>query len=665
MIDVPVRVKDALRDGRLKKNYRFVVLTDGGSEDFTIDNDTLVSESVKFDERMCSDDTIKFGLCEGSSLEFQYFDHENINGRRIQSFIDVEYKDPSMEIIETEEGTWHPVRVTKNGAYTFKSKNNVSCEIGIMNTHYITEYYQLGAANNYQITLDLTTEHFFEVEDYNVTVIVTTQSGFDAWHTIPMGFFEVDKCPRQASTGIFKVTAYNKLKSQYLDAKANDKIIEIVGSGVVGGTNGVDVGTILDELLEGYSIKRDEQTVDFSVSSQQIPSSDTSYIRQTDFTGSENGVYIHTLDITDYLRPSDFDSTNFYRFRINCKNIFDAVYSYANTYYLDNWFKSTTTPANIARLDDWLKDTTSFASNLEVGGFQFSTSNGVRTFNLQDYRDQNNVVTPWFTNISSMLLGITGLFEFDNSQTRTWTQAEIDTAKERINDILFNQGNFIVEISSRSEIEKTLITKAEAESLPDVTLRQLQSAVFEVNAQYGQIDRITDLFEGVELNHSRLYPANSLYPANNLYPGGQGIRGDRSTYSKLWTDYQGIQKFRYLIITYKGLDENDKAVDMTLQRTINASGNVDYNMSDNWLFKNLTWSASDVGDYADAMVSKLRDVTWFPFEMWCAGLPYLETGDEIEITNDEGTYPSYILQRQLQGIQNLQDTFINGTLDVF
>ena len=66
MIDVPVRVKDALRDGRLKKNYRFVVLTSGGSEDFTIDNDTLVSESVKFDERMCSDDTIKFGLCEGS-----------------------------------------------------------------------------------------------------------------------------------------------------------------------------------------------------------------------------------------------------------------------------------------------------------------------------------------------------------------------------------------------------------------------------------------------------------------------------------------------------------------------------------------------------------------------------------------------------------------------
>jgi hypothetical protein len=65
------------------------------------------------------------------------------------------------------------------------------------------------------------------------------------------------------------------------------------------------------------------------------------------------------------------------------------------------------------------------------------------------------------------------------------------------------------------------------------------------------------------------------------------------------------------------------------------------------------------------MVAKMRDITWFPFEMWCAGLPYLETGDEIEIPLGNQTYTSYILQRQLKGIQNLQDTYINGTLDIF
>lgn len=136
-------------------------------------------------------------------------------------------------------------------------------------------------------------------------------------------------------------------------------------------------------------------------------------------------------------------------------------------------------------------------------------------------------------------------------------------------------------------------------------------------------------------------------------------------YSKLWADEGNVQKWRNLIITYKGLDENNQEKEFTLQRQINADGTEDYNMSDNWLFKNLVWAAADVGDYADAMVSKMRDVTWFPFEMWCAGLPYIETGDELEISIGESTYISYILQRQLKGIQNLQDTFINGTLDIF
>jgi hypothetical protein len=52
--------------------------------------------------------------------------------------------------------------------------------------------------------------------------------------------------------------------------------------------------------------------------------------------------------------------------------------------------------------------------------------------------------------------------------------------------------------------------------------------------------------------------------------------------------------------------------------------------------------------------------------MWSTGLPYVEVGDAIEIADKEGdTHISYVLQRQLSGIQNLQDTYINGQLDIF
>jgi hypothetical protein len=200
---------------------------------------------------------------------------------------------------------------------------------------------------------------------------------------------------------------------------------------------------------------------------------------------------------------------------------------------------------------------------------------------------------------------------------------------------------------------------------PDITLRDLQSAVYEAVCQFGQLDRVTDLFSGVELNHSRLYPADSLYPATGLYPDGAALSGFKSMYSKLWADEGNIHKWRNLIITYKGLNADQQEEDFTLERQVNADGTDDYNMSDNWLFRNLVWTAADVGTYADAMVAKMQDMTWFPFEMWCAGLPYLETGDEIEIPLGDQKYVSYVLQRQLKGIQNLQDTYINGTLDIY
>ena len=146
MLNIPYEVQQALRKGDMRKNYKMKVNDvdpDTGERTYlyTIDNDTLVSESVKVDERMVTGKVLKFGLCEGSSLEFQYFDHPNINGKDVQVYCSVEYVDGNGDV---------------------------------------------------------------------------------AWYDIPMGWYTVDQCPMQWETGIYKVTAYNKLKSSYLDKKANN-----------------------------------------------------------------------------------------------------------------------------------------------------------------------------------------------------------------------------------------------------------------------------------------------------------------------------------------------------------------------------------------------------------------------------------------------------------
>lgn len=631
MIDVPVEVKDALKDGRMRKNYRVVVLNDDSTEAFTIDNNTLVSESVSIDERMCSGDTIKFGLCEGSSLEFQYFDHPNITDRQVQVFCDVEY----------------------------------------------------GASEPY---------------------------------TIPMGFFTVKNCSRQASTGIIKATAYNKLQSDYLDQKANQMLIDMFPS-----DKQLSVFDIRYFLLGEYKINEDRTALGIWVNpdpSELTPITSIftqlgsfkfnslygvkSPINACEFGISDTNTSFELWFISQQL-PYSIGTG------VNCQ--IDARYGalLALEQNVVNYIKNLIDSSNLDRsgddVIDYICSTVGFQNIIGVYKSMLPTR-GIYSTVQWDYEEKHGIthtVTGRIADIQELttsggLFYLTtpdnlgqrdvfypeiypeGLIRHDGLQARDFYNYYIDssltdTAQADMPYLTFSDGTkykyrfddntYALTVFKYNSIADADQVRQTPSTMPDFTLRELQSAVFETEAQFGQLDRVTDLFSGVELNHSRLLPADSLYPDNALYPNGAQESAFKSQYSKLWADEGNIHKWRYLIITYKGLDGDGNETEYTLQRTVNNDGTDNYNCSDNWLFRNLVWTAEQIGEYADAMVAKMRDITWFPFEMWCAGLPYLETGDEIEIPLGNQTYTSYILQRQLKGIQNLQDTYINGTLDIF
>lgn len=711
MIDVPARVRDALRDGRLRKNYKFKVLNDDGTVDFIIDNNTLVSESVKFDERMCSGDIIKFGLCEGSSLEFQYFDHPNIRGRRLYSEIEVEYEKPgatkTLEQGDTET-------VTKQGKIQFFYVTTGSGTGQFKITHN-------GNTIGYNVWSGYSQTIMCYVGDVITAVtdigIAYQYSSIDTY-TIPMGFYEVDKCPMQFSTGIRKVTAYNKLKAEYLDAKANDLIKQLFADGVAGCENSIDISIILEMLLNDYSIESNYLKVDYPgsfIGPRRIRQD--AFINWTRSTASRNvWVIVLTYDIAlqqyptqsyipeqGYYREPDWYYTGYLRYWANLKKIYDAMLDRIDfENHLDDDYQlylgSSTWHSGTYKMSDMLSGASAPYDNdyLTYTSEMIAAAGTKRvaklTMNPDNYQSEN-VIGPIIkglksTSASSPAVQVQLPFAFkeitidapDEVPTEPYTvyftQAELDAAEAAFHNLFFTTSwgvdylkDSTVQIQRRTDpVSGFEIPYANIEKLPDVTLRDLQSALFEVACQYGQIDRVTDLFYGKDLNNHWLYPAENLYPADDLYPGGGGQvveRGNRSAYSKLWTDSQGQQSFRNLIITYKSLDEEDKEKEYTMTKVVNAEGTTDYVMNDNWIFKSLVWDPEDISDYADDMVDKLQNVTWIPFEMWAAGLPYLETGDEIEITNSEGTYKSYVLQRVLKGIQNLQDTYINGTLEIF
>lgn len=597
---------------------------------FTIENDCLVSESVSFDERMSSGDIIKFGLCEGTLLEFQYFNKPNIFGDRIEASVEVQY-------------------LGDNGL---------------------------------------------------------------AYYEIPMGFFQVKKCARQASTGIIRVSAYNKLQSDYLDSDGNQLLIDLLN----GSASNVTLYDIQKNLLSEYQVDMREDIVEVgeftgSLFTSGISSNykkrtftsgqDTSPLNIQMMGGSATSTSSFTFSVNSSVSYWNLDPDESYTLSVinNIDALEDKFYSYLS----DAVTKSGVN--NPASFMSKLVSTITLVQEIAVsipsdikgwamifavvlikrdGTWEWYSKVGkdnkrqkcMGTIEELSHLIITDCTKMLFMHVGNICKGVysvgnppEGIFyplsdeEFTYYDTSRQVQSAIYLRMLDLNNQPYRPRDLFT-LSSIDLSNANKIT-VDVDSLPKFTLRDIVDASYETVCQFGKLDRVTDLFSGVDLNSSRLYPAENLYPDNSLYPDGAALSSEKSMFSKLWGDEGNIQKWRYLIITYKGLDEEDKEKDFTLQMTVNEDGTQDYNMSDNWIFRNLIWTATQVREYAAAMVAKMQNMTWFPFEMWCAGLPYLETGDEIEITIGEETYISYVLQRQLKGIQNLQDTYINGTLDIF
>lgn len=606
--DLSIRGNHVIQNQFIQADTEFTYVKVQGLIDNVIQNDRLVSGSVKFDERMCSDTELKFGLCEGTSVEFQYFDFSSILGKKIYINLDVEYKNAD---------------------------------------------------------------------------------GVFEWYAIPMGWFDVEEISRQASTGIFKVTAYNKLMSKNLDSKINAELISILDNTI---SKSMPMYELLQLLTEGFAIEKPTGKKDILGSLGPYNEEAHAWgIAQADGMGRLYNGKRYMVGEAVIRLGSGFNRAYYYEFIINtlsdaCQNVYMEYLQRTGNPLV--WCDETQYPITLSAYING-----NYEYSKHFGGyFKITTAGGDIEYPLNRSRQQYD--TDFMNNVDNLYIYVPTyiydelLHEPARSQDINnhnypscismddYIMGYVTRYREIENmgitmSLALIHGNTLYAFQQISETpaDEVIITEAQIASISDdITLRDMQSAVYELNCQYGKLDRVTDLFAGIELNNGGLYPRDNLYPADNLYPQGTAEAGYPSMYSKLWADEGNIRSFRYLIITYKTtetIEGQTQEVEKTLQRTVNADGTDNYNMSDNWLFRNLIWTSQQVGAYADAMVTKMQNIRWFPFEMWCAGLPFLEAGDEIEIQMREGTYKSYVLRRTLSGIQNLQDEMINGTLDIF
>lgn len=101
MLNIPKEIKELFWQDSVKKNFR-VHFPNGERDDIT--NSNIVYESVSLTESICSEQDLKFGLCEASALKFETWGIENIKGCVIEAGIEIDVSDLPENLI-AEYGT--------------------------------------------------------------------------------------------------------------------------------------------------------------------------------------------------------------------------------------------------------------------------------------------------------------------------------------------------------------------------------------------------------------------------------------------------------------------------------------------------------------------------------------------------------------------------------
>lgn len=104
MLNVPEEIKTLFKADSIRKKL-IIHFPNGEREDIT--NSNIIAESFSFTESICSQDTLKFGLCEASMVEFETFNIGNIKGCTIEI---------TLEVLNGSE--WYPIPI---GTYVVDS----------------------------------------------------------------------------------------------------------------------------------------------------------------------------------------------------------------------------------------------------------------------------------------------------------------------------------------------------------------------------------------------------------------------------------------------------------------------------------------------------------------------------------------------------------------
>ncbi len=191
-------------------------------------------------------------------------------------------------------------------------------------------------------------------------------------------------------------------------------------------------------------------------------------------------------------------------------------------------------------------------------------------------------------------------------------------------------------INDNAIVRKTIIPTV-------ISGREVLMKIAEINGAFGHITR-DNLLKFMHLGQYGLYPSETLYPAENLYPSESNeFIGDAG--------YRDCNYDDYVVkpITKLQIREQQGDIGVTV-----GSGESGYIIQDNFITFGMT--SDELASVANNVLKVIEGRYYTPQTTIMAGLPYVEVGDSITIVTTNDAIETFVLNRELSGLQILTDT---------
>ena len=616
MLNIPATVKTLFMTDGVRKNFR-AHFPNGEFSDIT--NADVVSESVKFTESLCSQSVFKFGLAEASVLEFESVGVGNMYGMSIEAGIEVDISSLSAaQISAIEAGTWDGTLVKA-----------ADSDIGY---------------------------GFFRV---------------------PLGLFRVESCPRDHQNMAHRqVTAYSAaVKTPRLTFPQRmvwptiyAKAAAIRGA-ALGGLPVASTATFTRADANDYPVGL--QLCDSGgICGIEILDADASDA-QMEF-GSSGGGVLCSVNMPDY-KASAYDAfgvavaealTN-----AGCDLTYDAN---GNHRFTDNeaalrtaipWLFGPCMPYSFRDKAENFGYTMAVQSVSHNELFPFihstteaagmtATETGFRVedteytlLNLYPQRVVWALVKPTGNNVKIVFHPSSGTDVIINAQLEGYL-----TAAPTITH--YNLASSDGEITINNTGANTFYYGDGTGAAFNYTVKEKTGYNYEIPS-----DRIIALYSGAAELEAKFIKADRN-------GGFEAVRLDNTSpvsivagnYAECWWDEYNVEPIGSVIVTYQSAEEG--AQENTTSVSI-GSGLSEYDMSGNEMLKAL--NSASLADVTALINSSFAPhagaVAFTPAELVMQGWPWIEAGDALQITAEDGTIvDTYALRVEMSGIQYLTAT---------